>query len=663
RDRRARGCEGPRAGHAGRAGAPRRARHPADTTAAGRAALARADARGGAGARAPRDGTGAAVAPRRGAGANARRLSASRAHHRDLQRQGRRREVHRRRQPRRGARCQRRARGTHGCRHLRTQHPAHDGRGRAAPRREGCARRGSHRAARGVRREAHEPRLHCRSRSAGHLARAHRHEDHHAVHQGRAVGRAGLLPRGHAAGHGRRAALARAGHARARRDHRHHAAGGGGGRCAARREDVPARERSRPRHRREHELAGVREVRHAHAALWRGRRTQARGLARRAAARRDPTASAGARGRRRRGADRRRGTGFAGGARAHCRGAAHHGGDRQGGDRVTEPAALDSLAHARPPDDTPAAALPLNPRDGLTPIAVTGEFRVPAALVHGALSRTLLKFALPSVASMLLMTLFFTADAFWVGRYVGADGLAAVSTSIFWIWMIVSLADMISVGLTAVASRRHGEGQPRLAARAVGDAVLFAVLLGCVIAVLGHAWRGAMFAVMDTPAGVTALGTVYLGTYLLGTPLLFGFFAVDAGFRASGDTRTPFLLLLSTVLVGLLLDPVLILGLGPAPHLGIAGAAIATIFTRAIAFLIGVVILARRRLIVMGRLTIAALRPIVRVGLPTAVTGVVFANIYVLLTRTTTHFGTPALAALGVGHRVESWTFMIGVGF
>jgi len=115
--------------------------------------------------------------------------------------------------------------------------------------------------------------------------------------------------------------------------------------------------------------------------------------------------------------------------------------------------------------------------------------------------------------------------------------------------------------------------------------------------------------------------------------------------------------------VGLLLDPVLILGLGPAPHLGIAGAAIATIFTRAIAFLIGVVILARRRLIVMGRLTIAALRPIVRVGLPTAVTGVVFANIYVLLTRTTTHFGTPALAALGVGHRVESWTFMIGVGF
>src|SRR5207237_7531041 len=52
-----------------------------------------------------------------------------------------------------------------------------------------------------------------------------------------------------------------------------------------------------------------------------------------------------------------------------------------------------------------------------------------------------------------------------------------------------------------------------------------------------------------------------------------------------------------------------------------------------------------------------------RVGLPTAVTGVTFSLIYIFLTRTTTRFGTPALAALGIGHRVESWLFMIGVGF
>jgi putative MATE family efflux protein len=108
---------------------------------------------------------------------------------------------------------------------------------------------------------------------------------------------------------------------------------------------------------------------------------------------------------------------------------------------------------------------------------------------------------------------------------------------------------------------------------------------------------------------------------------------------------------------------VLILGLGPAPRLGIAGAAVATIFTRSVAFLIGIVILVRRRMVTFGPPALSTIRSIVRVGLPTAVTGVVFSYIYVFLTRTTTQFGTPALAALGVGHRVESWSYMIGVGF
>jgi len=150
---------------------------------------------------------------------------------------------------------------------------------------------------------------------------------------------------------------------------------------------------------------------------------------------------------------------------------------------------------------------------------------------------------------------------------------------------------------------------------------------------------------------------------LLRAPLVFGFFAIDAAFRSAGDTHTPFLLLLACVIAALVLDPVLILGLGPAPRMGIAGAATATVFTRSVAFLIGIVILVRRRMVTFGAPSFETIRAIVRVGLPTAVTGVVFSNIYVFITRTTTKFGTPALAALGVGHRVESWSYMVGVGF
>jgi putative MATE family efflux protein len=267
------------------------------------------------------------------------------------------------------------------------------------------------------------------------------------------------------------------------------------------------------------------------------------------------------------------------------------------------------------------------------------------------------------VASSVLMTLFASVDAFWVGTRLGSDGLAAVSTSLFWIWMMVALAEMIGVGLTAVAARRHGEGRPATAAGVAGDALLFTLAMGVVVAICGLAALHGLFVVMETPTEVTTLGTRYLGTYLVGIPLIYGFFAIDATFRASGDTRTPFVLLAVSVAITLLLDPALMLGWGPLPRLGIAGAAIATVATRGAAFAMGWMLALRRKLIRMRRPELASVIAVCRVGLPTAVTGVVFSIIYIVVTRTATRFGTPALAALGIGHRVESWLFMIGVGF
>ena len=168
---------------------------------------------------------------------------------------------------------------------------------------------------------------------------------------------------------------------------------------------------------------------------------------------------------------------------------------------------------------------------------------------------------------------------------------------------------------------------------------------------------------MQTPPQVTSLGLRYLGTYLLGIPLIYGFFAVDAAFRASGDTRTPFILLAASVAVTLVLDPALILGWGPFPRLGIAGAASATLCTRGAAFAMGSLLAIRHKLLHLRQPQLSSVIAVCRVGLPTAVTGIVFSIIYIAVTRTATQFGTPALAALGIGHRVESWLFMIGVGF
>lgn len=313
-------------------------------------------------------------------------------------------------------------------------------------------------------------------------------------------------------------------------------------------------------------------------------------------------------------------------------------------------------------DPSQAASLPVEPHEGLAPVAVSDE-RAAAHLVTDSLRATILRVALPAVASSLLMTLFASVDAFWVGTRIGPSGLAAVSTSLFWIWMIISLAEMVGVGLTAVAARRYGEGRGTEAARLAGDTMIFAVVLGVVVAVIGTCALDVLFRVMNTPPDVTALGRAYLNTYLIGTPLIYGFFAVDASFRASGDTKTPFVLLLASVAVTLVLDPVLILGLGPFPRLGISGAAIAMLATRGAAFVMGTAIATRRGVLRVGAMQWRRIWPVCRVGLPTAITGSTFSLIYVFMTRTTTRFGTPALAALGIGHRVESWLFMIGVGF
>jgi putative MATE family efflux protein len=318
-------------------------------------------------------------------------------------------------------------------------------------------------------------------------------------------------------------------------------------------------------------------------------------------------------------------------------------------------------APAEPVEQVVGGSLPLEPHDGVAPVAITSEWEA-LHLVADPLPRTIARVALPAVASSLLMTLFTSVDAFWIGTRIGATGLAASSIAVFWIWLIISVAEMVNVGVTAVASRRHGEGRPDLAARVAGDANVLSLVLGALAAAIGLPLLTPMFATMHAPPEVARLGARYFGTYLLGAPLIYGFFAVDAAFRSAGDTRTPFLILAASVAVTLVLDPILIVGWGPVPSLGVAGAAIATICTRAVAFLIGLTIVGRRGVVRFGRPDIRVLAAVLRIGLPTAMTGVVFSLIYVMVTRTATQFGTPALAALGIGHRVESWLYMIGVG-
>ena len=294
---------------------------------------------------------------------------------------------------------------------------------------------------------------------------------------------------------------------------------------------------------------------------------------------------------------------------------------------------------------------------------MTSTSRTPGALTVGPLRPVILNLAAPAVAMMACHFCFNLIDAIWVGRLIGPAALAAVSTAGFYVWVLLSLGEMVEVGLIAVAARRYGEGLPDAAARAAGAAVLYALAAGTLVSLGGFALTDALFHLMSVPREVASLGRAYLDTWLLGGPLVFGFFAIEATFRASGDTRTPFLLLMVSVVLSVGLDPLLISGVGPFPRLGVEGAALASVMVRGGGFLIGIGLAWRRGLLRLDAPDWRAVPTVFRVGAPLSLAGVLLSIVYMWLTRYTSRFGTAALAALGVGHKVEGLGFIAISGF
>lgn len=314
---------------------------------------------------------------------------------------------------------------------------------------------------------------------------------------------------------------------------------------------------------------------------------------------------------------------------------------------MTRPEAPPPTLYGEQPDTAP----PLAARRGRAPDLLAGPLR-PA----------ILRLALPAVGTTLLQVLFNLVDLFWVGRTLGSTALAGVAVASYTVWVLVSVGDLVGVGLTAIASRRHGEGRPDLAARATGTALGLAALLGVAAAAFGLFGLDLVFDIMQAPAELVPFARDFLVVQLLGAFLIYGYFAVAASFRSAGDTRTPFVLLGVSVLLNLALDPAMILGWGPLPEMGVFGAGLATVLTRGFGFVVGLWILRRRRAVQRAFDWRVALTS-VRIGTPTMLTGVLFSVIYMLLVRVTEQFGPAALAALGVGHKIEGVSFMITIGF
>jgi putative MATE family efflux protein len=291
------------------------------------------------------------------------------------------------------------------------------------------------------------------------------------------------------------------------------------------------------------------------------------------------------------------------------------------------------------------------------------------AILRGHPYRAIMRLAWPATVSMLIHTTFAIVNLVWVGR-LGPEPIAAVISATFVIWTIYSLVSILSTGVVALVSRALGAGELDKARQIAGESWRFALLFAVAIAVPGYLLRRPIIDFMHLEPLVAQISSDYLGVYFLAAGFIVITEWAGALLRASGNTRTPLVLLATGLGLNMILDPLFIFGIGPFPEWGALGAAVATFIAYGVAALLVVTVLLRGRRLpftldfaLVGPVDWRRIGRMVMIGVPISISGIVFSIVYLFINRTTTSFGTEAVATLGIGNRIESVNYLVSYGF
>ncbi|MEO8454270.1 MAG: MATE family efflux transporter [Sphingomicrobium sp.] len=205
-------------------------------------------------------------------------------------------------------------------------------------------------------------------------------------------------------------------------------------------------------------------------------------------------------------------------------------------------------------------------------------------LTVGPIASTMLAFALPTLIGSILQSLNGTVNTIWVGRFLGEDALAATSNANMIMFLLMSFVFGIGMAATVLIGQAFGRKDVDQARRVVGTAVGFLFVVAIGIAVLGWLFAPALLKLLATPAGAAPLALAYLRVIFLAMPGILLTIMLMMALRGSGDAMSPLFLMILAVVLDSGLNPVFILGLGPAPRMGIAGSATATLIANTVSF-------------------------------------------------------------------------------
>ena len=291
-------------------------------------------------------------------------------------------------------------------------------------------------------------------------------------------------------------------------------------------------------------------------------------------------------------------------------------------------------------------------------------------LTKGPILKTLTKLAIPIMASSFLGTLYNITDMAWIGL-LGSKAVAGVGVGGMFTWLSQGLAAMARMGGQVQVAQCIGRGERDRAHGFAQAAVQIATLMGMAYAVISLLFTRQMvafFQLTDPEAQTAALSYTKIACGLI----VFSFLTLTMTglYTAQGDSKTPFLANLIGLVTNMILDPVLILGPGPFPKLGVVGAAIATVTAQAIVMMmmiLGVLIQKKENVLKGIRLTAKIpkeyLGGLCRIGIPTAIQGMAYCAISMVLTRMVSAYGAEAVATQRVGGQIESISWNTADGF
>lgn len=198
-------------------------------------------------------------------------------------------------------------------------------------------------------------------------------------------------------------------------------------------------------------------------------------------------------------------------------------------------------------------------------------------LTSGPIASTLLGFALPTLGSNVLQSLNGSINAIWVGRFLGEDALAATSNANTIMFLMFGAVFGFGMAATILVGQSFGRRDVEGARRAFGSAIGLVLAASLIVATLGWVFTREILNALATPPSAFDDAVAYLRVIFASLPAQMMLVLMFMGLRGSGDSLTPLWFMALMVVLDAALNPLLILGLGPFPELGIAGSAAATL--------------------------------------------------------------------------------------